>query len=81
MISAIVPLLVAVAAWAFLGERLSPRAVAGILLSLAGVAILSLGALAKWREESSRPDLAACSSSRPGPGRKTKALPCCSMSR
>jgi drug/metabolite transporter (DMT)-like permease len=44
VISAIVPLLVAAGAWAFLHEHISARTVAGIALSIAGVAGLSLGA-------------------------------------
>jgi len=43
VISAIVPLLVAAGAWAFLGERLSARAGVAIAISLVGVAALSLG--------------------------------------
>lgn len=43
VISAIVPLLVAAGAWAFLGEKLSARAGAAIAISLVGVAALSLG--------------------------------------
>lgn len=43
VISAIVPLLVAAGAWLFLGERLSLRSGAAIAVSLAGVAMLSLG--------------------------------------
>lgn len=43
VISALVPLLVAVGAWLFLAEGLSLRALAGLLISLAGVALLSLG--------------------------------------
>lgn len=43
IISASVPLLVAVAAWMILKEPLSPRVTAGLLLSLAGVAVLTLG--------------------------------------
>lgn len=42
MISSLVPLLVATGAWLFLGERLSARNVGGIVLSLVGVAWLSL---------------------------------------
>jgi drug/metabolite transporter (DMT)-like permease len=44
VISAMAPLLVAVGAWFFLREHLSSRAIAGLVLSLLGVAILSLGA-------------------------------------
>ena len=43
IISASVPLLVAVGAWFTLGEPLSVRIVCGLLLSVAGVAVLSLG--------------------------------------
>lgn len=43
IISASVPLLVAVAAWMILKEPLSVRVTAGLLLSLAGVAVLTLG--------------------------------------
>lgn len=43
MVSALVPLLVAAGAWAFLGESLSPRMLAGLCLSLCGVVWLSLG--------------------------------------
>jgi drug/metabolite transporter (DMT)-like permease len=43
IISASVPLLVAVAAWMILKEPLSARVTAGLLLSLAGVAVLTLG--------------------------------------
>ena len=46
VISAIVPLLVAAGAWAFLHEHISARTVAGIALSIAGVIGLSLGAQA-----------------------------------
>jgi len=42
MISSLVPLLVAVGAAVFLKERLSPRAIAGLLISVAGVVVLSL---------------------------------------
>jgi drug/metabolite transporter (DMT)-like permease len=42
IISASVPLLVAVAAWMILKEPLSTRVVAGLLLSVAGVAVLTL---------------------------------------
>ncbi|MBU1039746.1 MAG: EamA family transporter [Proteobacteria bacterium] len=42
MISSLVPLLVAAGAWMFLGERLSARNIGGIVLSLVGVAWLSL---------------------------------------
>lgn len=42
MISALVPLLVAAGAWAFLREGLSPRTMGGIVVSLAGVVWLSL---------------------------------------
>jgi len=44
VISAIVPLLVAAGAWAFLHEHISARTIAGIALSIAGVVGLSLGA-------------------------------------
>lgn len=47
VISAIVPLLVAAGAWAFLRERLSPRAVIAIAVSLGGVAALSFGGTAQ----------------------------------
>lgn len=43
MISALVPLLVAAGAWAFLREVLSPHMLAGLGLSLCGVVWLSLG--------------------------------------
>lgn len=43
VISAIVPLLVAVGAWLFLKERLSARSAIAITVSLAGVALLSVG--------------------------------------
>ncbi|HET6351307.1 MAG TPA: DMT family transporter [Coriobacteriia bacterium] len=43
VISAIVPLLVAAGAWAFLGERLTVRSGVAIAVSLAGVAMLSMG--------------------------------------
>lgn len=43
VISAIVPLLVAAGAWAFLGERLSWRSGVAIAVSLAGMVMLSLG--------------------------------------
>ena len=43
IISASVPLLVAVAAWMILKEPLSARITAGLLLSLAGVAVLTWG--------------------------------------
>jgi drug/metabolite transporter (DMT)-like permease len=43
IISASVPLLVAVAAWMILKEPLSARVTAGLLLSVAGVAVLTLG--------------------------------------
>ncbi|MDO9583584.1 MAG: DMT family transporter [Desulfomicrobium sp.] len=43
IISASVPLLVAVAAWMILKEPLSARVTAGLLLSLVGVAVLTLG--------------------------------------
>ena len=46
VISAIVPLLVAAGAWMFLREHISPRTLAGIALSIAGVVGLSLGATA-----------------------------------
>ena len=42
MVSSLVPLFVAVGAWAILGERLSSRCVAGLAVSIAGVAWLSL---------------------------------------
>ena len=44
VISAVVPLLVAVGAWVFLHERLTWRGTLAIALSLVGVAVLSLGA-------------------------------------
>jgi len=44
MVSALVPLLVAVGAWLFLKEQLGIRPIAAILVSLLGVAILSLSA-------------------------------------
>lgn len=44
VVSAMAPLLVAVGAWFFLREHLSLRTVSGLVLSLAGVAVLSLGA-------------------------------------
>jgi drug/metabolite transporter (DMT)-like permease len=53
VVSAIVPLLVAGGAWLFLKERLSWRGAAGIALSLAGVAMLSLGGVAQ--ESASNP--------------------------
>lgn len=43
VISAIVPLLVALGAWLFLRERLTGRAAAAIAISLVGVAMLSVG--------------------------------------
>jgi drug/metabolite transporter (DMT)-like permease len=43
IISASVPLLVAVAAWMILKEPLNTRVVGGLLLSVAGVAVLTLG--------------------------------------
>ena len=43
VISAIVPLLVAVGAWLFLHEHLSARSIIAIAISLVGVAMLSLG--------------------------------------
>ena len=46
VISAIVPLLVAAGAWLLLHERITGRTVAGIALSVAGVAALSAGAAA-----------------------------------
>jgi len=46
MISALVPLLVAAGAWAFLGEPLSGRMFVGLGLSLGGVVWLSLGGAA-----------------------------------
>lgn len=42
MISALVPLLVAAGAWAFLRERLTPQVLTGIVVSLVGVVWLSL---------------------------------------
>jgi drug/metabolite transporter (DMT)-like permease len=45
VVSAVVPLIVAVGAWAFLKERLTTRSVIAIAASLAGVAMLSLGAV------------------------------------
>jgi drug/metabolite transporter (DMT)-like permease len=42
-VSALAPLLVAAGAWVFLRERLPGRAVAGLLVSIGGVAVLSLG--------------------------------------
>lgn len=47
VISAIVPLLVAVGAWAFLRERVGVRSVVAIALSLGGVAALSLSGSAQ----------------------------------
>ena len=44
VISAIVPLLVAAGAWAFLHEHIGLRTVAGIAMSIAGVVALSMGA-------------------------------------
>jgi len=44
VVSAVVPLLVAAGAWVFLKERLTARSVIAIAASLAGVAMLSLGA-------------------------------------
>lgn len=44
VVSALVPLLVAVGAWLFLKERLGARPIAAIAVSLVGVAALSLGA-------------------------------------
>lgn len=46
MISALVPLLVALGAWWFLGEKLSRTAGVGVALSLVGVVLLSVGASA-----------------------------------
>jgi len=46
IISASVPLLVAVGAWLTLKEHLNARTVTGLLLSLAGVAVLSLSGVA-----------------------------------
>ena len=46
VISAIVPLLVALGAWLFLHEHLSAKIVGGIVVSMAGVALLSIGATA-----------------------------------
>lgn len=43
IISASVPLLVAVAAWVILKEPMSTRITAGLLLSVAGVAVLTIG--------------------------------------
>jgi drug/metabolite transporter (DMT)-like permease len=45
VISAIVPLLVAVGAWLFLHEHLSARSVVAIAISLVGVAMLSMGGM------------------------------------
>ncbi len=42
-VSALVPLLVAVGAWIFLSERLARQAVVGLVISIAGVVVLSLG--------------------------------------
>lgn len=42
IISATVPLLVAMGAWLFLKERITPRLVLGLVLSLAGVALMSV---------------------------------------
>lgn len=47
MISALVPLLVAAGAWVFLRERLSPRTILGIAVSMAGVVWLSLSGRAQ----------------------------------
>lgn len=47
VVSAIVPLLVAAGAWVFLKERLTPRSAVAIVISLAGVAMLSLGGAAQ----------------------------------
>ena len=44
VVSAIVPLLVAAGAWVFLKERLTARSIIAIVASLAGVAMLSMGA-------------------------------------
>ena len=46
IISAIVPLLVATGAWLFLREHIAARTLGGIVLSIAGVVALSLGAKA-----------------------------------
>ncbi len=43
-VAAVAPLLVAVGAWLVLGERLGPRAIAGLALASGGVVVLSLGA-------------------------------------
>jgi drug/metabolite transporter (DMT)-like permease len=51
-VSAIGPLVVAAGAWLFLGERLRARALAGLLVSIGGVVILSLDA----RESASAPN-------------------------
>lgn len=58
VISAIVPLLVAGGAWAFLRERLTWRGGVAIVLSLGGVAALTLGAAA--RQSASNPPLGNC---------------------
>jgi len=42
-VSAIVPLLVAVGAWIFLSEHLARQAVVGLVISIAGVVVLSVG--------------------------------------
>jgi drug/metabolite transporter (DMT)-like permease len=55
VISAIVPLLVAGGAWLFLHERLTWRGAVAIALSLAGVAVLSMGGTAQ--ESASNPVL------------------------
>jgi len=47
VISAIVPLLVAAGAWAFLHEHLTARSMVAIVISLVGVAMLSLGGTAQ----------------------------------
>ena len=46
VISAIVPLIVSAGAWLFLKERIGVRAAAAIAISLGGVAVLSMGAIA-----------------------------------
>jgi len=46
VISAIVPLLVALGAWIFLHEHISAKIIGGIVLSMAGVVLLSVGATA-----------------------------------
>ncbi len=47
VISAMVPLLVAAGAWVFLGEHIGVRSAVAIIVSLAGVAALSLGGSAQ----------------------------------